>query len=373
MTSWAPHEAGRCAQPTPHLRGQGHRPGLVDRGVEQLLAELTSSRRPARHADRRRHGGDGRSPSRSRSTGYAPSGTRKDGDRAGDRRPGNPAFLADRRIVVLRDAEHLNAGQAAELADAARRGVLAERARDGRGRQGPARLPPKAIKGRAGRSTPRRAPPPRHAPSGSPSSCRAPLFASTRPPANCSNSIWARTCRGCTRSWRFSAPRTARVGGSGPADWARFSGRKGEPRPGTSPTRSTRATWRPQCGSPTACSGRAGGTPSSSSRCCTSTTGRCCGSTAAASPTAQQPRWSNMAAYPARKVFDQGRKLGPERIGRAVGLIADADLDLRGVMDWPDELVIEVLVARSGPARPHPFGRTRRPPISRSSTRGRAR
>ena len=54
----------------------------------------------------------------------------------------------------------------------------------------------------------------------------------------------------------------------------------------------------------------------------------------------------NMAPYPARKVFDQGRKLGPERIGRAVGLIADADLDLRGVIDWPAELVIEVLVAR---------------------------
>ena len=53
-----------------------------------------------------------------------------------------------------------------------------------------------------------------------------------------------------------------------------------------------------------------------------------------------------MSAYPARKVLEQGRKLGSERIARAVTLIADADLDLRGVLDWPDELVIEVLVAR---------------------------
>jgi len=29
-----------------------------------------------------------------------------------------------------------------------------------------------------------------------------------------------------------------------------------------------------------------------------------------------------------------------------VELVAQADLDLRGVKDWPDELVLEVLVAR---------------------------
>jgi DNA polymerase-3 subunit delta len=54
----------------------------------------------------------------------------------------------------------------------------------------------------------------------------------------------------------------------------------------------------------------------------------------------------NMAPYPARKVLDQGRRLGAERIARAVSLIASADIDLRGVIDWPSELVIEVLVAR---------------------------
>ena len=53
-----------------------------------------------------------------------------------------------------------------------------------------------------------------------------------------------------------------------------------------------------------------------------------------------------MSPYPARKVLAQGRRLGTSRIARAVSLVADADLDLRGVMDWPDELVIEVLVAR---------------------------
>jgi DNA polymerase-3 subunit delta len=53
-----------------------------------------------------------------------------------------------------------------------------------------------------------------------------------------------------------------------------------------------------------------------------------------------------MAPYPAQKVLAQARKLGPERVARAISLIADADLDLRGMLDWPDKLVIEVLVAR---------------------------
>ena len=64
-----------------------------------------------------------------------------------------------------------------------------------------------------------------------------------------------------------------------------------------------------------------------------------------------------MSAYPARKVLDQARRLGSERIARAVSLIAGADLDMRGLLDWPEELVIEVLVARlaqlSRNRRPH--------------------
>jgi DNA polymerase-3 subunit delta len=50
--------------------------------------------------------------------------------------------------------------------------------------------------------------------------------------------------------------------------------------------------------------------------------------------------------YPARKALQQARRLGSDAIGRAMALIADADLDLRGLKDWPDGLVLEVLVAR---------------------------
>ncbi len=50
--------------------------------------------------------------------------------------------------------------------------------------------------------------------------------------------------------------------------------------------------------------------------------------------------------FPARKALDQYRKLGGPKVVRAVGLLAQADLDLRGAKDWPEELVMEVLVAR---------------------------
>ncbi len=50
--------------------------------------------------------------------------------------------------------------------------------------------------------------------------------------------------------------------------------------------------------------------------------------------------------YPARKALDQYRKLGNGGVVRAIGLLAQADLDLRGAKEWPDELVMEVLVAR---------------------------
>jgi DNA polymerase III subunit delta len=44
--------------------------------------------------------------------------------------------------------------------------------------------------------------------------------------------------------------------------------------------------------------------------------------------------------------MDQCRKLQHKGIARAFELLAQADLDLRGVKDWPPELVMEVLVAR---------------------------
>ena len=51
-------------------------------------------------------------------------------------------------------------------------------------------------------------------------------------------------------------------------------------------------------------------------------------------------------AFPARKAMHQARRLGHDRIARAIRLLAQADLDLRGEKDWPDHLVLEVLVAR---------------------------
>ena len=279
---------------------KGTDPGLVDRGVEQLLAELTSSR------------GD-----KDRTGNGAP--TASDGDMAqGDgtlavaieehRAPSGeeglaigpvidalatPPFLADRRIVVLRDAEHLNAGQAAELAT-----QLAEEFSPNLlvmtvvGKALPAALL-KAIKGRAREID--------TSPGSSPKARTQWLTqqlqgSSVRLDAAARHLLEQHLGEDVSRLQPLLEVLGAAYGEGGrvgPAELARFSGRKGEPRPGTSPTRSTRATWRPQCGSPTACSEPAGGTPSSSSRCCTSTTGRCCGSTAAASPTPQQPRRSS--------------------------------------------------------------------------------
>jgi DNA polymerase-3 subunit delta len=53
-----------------------------------------------------------------------------------------------------------------------------------------------------------------------------------------------------------------------------------------------------------------------------------------------------IAAYPAKKALSQSRRLGTEALLRMLGLVADADVDLRGRSSWPPELVLEVLVAR---------------------------
>jgi DNA polymerase-3 subunit delta len=50
--------------------------------------------------------------------------------------------------------------------------------------------------------------------------------------------------------------------------------------------------------------------------------------------------------FPARKMLDQHRKLGASGTTKAIALLAQADLDLRGAKEWPEELVMEVLVAR---------------------------
>jgi DNA polymerase-3 subunit delta len=50
--------------------------------------------------------------------------------------------------------------------------------------------------------------------------------------------------------------------------------------------------------------------------------------------------------FPARKALDQYRKLTGTGVARAIGLLAQADLDLRGAKDLDEQLVMEVLVAR---------------------------
>ncbi len=52
------------------------------------------------------------------------------------------------------------------------------------------------------------------------------------------------------------------------------------------------------------------------------------------------------STFPARKALDQGRKLGPAKIARAIDLLATADVALRGGSAWEPRLVMEVLVAR---------------------------
>ncbi len=53
------------------------------------------------------------------------------------------------------------------------------------------------------------------------------------------------------------------------------------------------------------------------------------------------------STFPAKKALTQARRLGSLGVAEAIRLLAEADLDLRGFERvWPDELVLEVLVAR---------------------------
>jgi DNA polymerase-3 subunit delta len=59
------------------------------------------------------------------------------------------------------------------------------------------------------------------------------------------------------------------------------------------------------------------------------------------------------STFPAKKAMDQARRLGHEGVSRAIQLLAEADLTLRGFdKDWPPDLVMEVLVARLCRLRP---------------------
>ncbi len=52
------------------------------------------------------------------------------------------------------------------------------------------------------------------------------------------------------------------------------------------------------------------------------------------------------STFPAKKALTQARKLGSGRARESISLLHRADIDLRGTVDWPNALVLEVLVAR---------------------------
>ncbi len=52
------------------------------------------------------------------------------------------------------------------------------------------------------------------------------------------------------------------------------------------------------------------------------------------------------STFPARKALGQARRLGSAGVAQAIRLLAEADMALRGKLDWPPELVMEVLVSR---------------------------
>lgn len=52
------------------------------------------------------------------------------------------------------------------------------------------------------------------------------------------------------------------------------------------------------------------------------------------------------STFPAKKAMAQASRLGHGGAVESIRLLCEADLDLRGRVDWPAELVIEVLVAR---------------------------
>lgn len=52
------------------------------------------------------------------------------------------------------------------------------------------------------------------------------------------------------------------------------------------------------------------------------------------------------STFPAKKALDQGRRLGREPLHQAIGLLAQADLDLKGASGLDEGIVLDVLVAR---------------------------
>ena len=52
------------------------------------------------------------------------------------------------------------------------------------------------------------------------------------------------------------------------------------------------------------------------------------------------------STYPAKKALASLRRYGSAGVAEAIGGLAAAEVDLKGGRDWPDELVLDVLVAR---------------------------
>jgi DNA polymerase-3 subunit delta len=62
------------------------------------------------------------------------------------------------------------------------------------------------------------------------------------------------------------------------------------------------------------------------------------------------------STFPARKALATSRRWGSDGVARAIRLLADADVDLRGESTWPAEAVLEVLVARLSRLAPRRAG-----------------
>jgi DNA polymerase-3 subunit delta len=321
---------------------------LVDRGVDHLLAALTSpaGEQGLKAAEEARPAGDG-------ALAVAIEEHRAAG---GDEDLAigpvidalfTPPFLADRRIVVLRDAEHLNASQAAELA--ARLGepfapnvlVLAVV-----GKSLPAVLA-KAIKATSHEID--------TSPGSSPKARTqwvierlqaAPIHLD----AAARHLLEEHLGEDVSRLHALLDVLSAAYGDGeriGPAELAPFLGEEG----GAPPWDLTDALDKGDVAAAVRVAHRLLGAGGRHPFQLLATLHRHYGAMlrldgSGVTDPAAAASMLQMSAYPARKVLDQARRLGSERIARAVTLIADADLDLRGVLDWPDELVIEVLVAR---------------------------
>jgi DNA polymerase III subunit delta len=60
------------------------------------------------------------------------------------------------------------------------------------------------------------------------------------------------------------------------------------------------------------------------------------------------------STYPAKKALLQVRRLGSGGIARAITLLGDADVALKGGVEWPSDMVLEILVARLARLAPAP-------------------